>query len=252
MAGLSPVGVIGEIVDEKGALMRSPELREFADLNGLTMISIEDLILYRRRHERQVFRQAETILPTEHGVFQAYGYRDEINGTEHMAVVYGDPGSENVLVRMHSECLTGDAFGSLRCDCGPQLDAALNAIAANGSGALVYLRGHEGRGIGLVAKLQAYSLQDTGRDTVDANTDLGYPADARNYGAAAQMLRDLNINSVRLITNNPDKIAQLEELGIKVSAREVLYIKPTKENLRYLNTKAQRMGHQLHDLDVEE
>lgn len=251
MAGLSPVGVIGEIVDEKGALMRSPQLREFADQNGLSMISIEDLILYRRRHERQVYRKAETILPTEHGVFKAYGYRDEISGTEHMAVVFGEPGSEDVLVRMHSECLTGDAFGSLRCDCGPQLDAALSAIAENGSGALVYLRGHEGRGIGLVAKLQAYALQDTGRDTVDANTDLGYPADARNYGAAAQMLRDLNINSVRLITNNPDKIAQLEELGIKVSAREVLYIKPTKENLRYLNTKAQRMGHQLHDLEAE-
>lgn len=251
LAGLTPAGVIGEIVDDKGGLMRAPQLREFADEHGLTMISIEDLIAYRRLNETQVERKVVTRLPSEHGEFTIYGYQDQIDGVEHVAVAYGEFGSEDVLVRVHSECLTGDIFGSMRCDCGPQLEYALDKIRANGSGVLVYVRGHEGRGIGLIAKLKAYALQDQGRDTVDANTDLGFPPDARHYGSAAQMLRDLGINSVRLMTNNPDKVTQLEKLGIRVSERVQTFIEPTKENLAYLKTKAERMGHELPELGIK-
>ena len=224
LAGLTPAGVLVEVVNDDGTMKRAPELRAFADEHGLAMISIEDLVRYRRRHEVLVDRVAETRLPTRHGDFTAYGYRITVDGSEHIALVHGDVASlaandEPVLVRVHSECLTGDVFGSHRCDCGPQLDEALARIVEEGAGIVVYLRGHEGRGIGLVAKLQAYQLQDGGRDTVDANLDLGLPADARHYGTATQVLRDLGVTNVRLLTNNPDKTTSLEDFGIRVHER---------------------------------
>jgi 3,4-dihydroxy 2-butanone 4-phosphate synthase/GTP cyclohydrolase II len=249
MAGLEPAGVISEIVNDDGTMKRGQDLRDFADEHGLAMIAIEQLIHHRRRHERHVLRVAETRLPTVHGRFTAYGYRITIDGSEHVALVHGDvTGDEPVLTRVHSECLTGDAFGSSRCDCGPQLDEALSRIVQEGRGVVVYLRGHEGRGIGLVAKLQAYQLQDGGRDTVDANLDLGLPADARHYGAATQILRDLGVRSVRLLTNNPDKVSSLTEYGVPVVERVPLTVRPNDHNLGYLLTKRDRMGHQLSGL----
>ncbi|WP_323792687.1 GTP cyclohydrolase II [Nocardioides sp.] len=199
-----------------------------------------------------VERVAETRLPTKHGDFTAYGYRITTDDSEHIALVYGDVSSlgvdDPVLTRVHSECLTGDAFGSSRGDCGPQLDEAMERIAAEGRGVVVYLRGHEGRGIGLVGKLQAYQLQDGGRDTVDANLDLGLPADARHYGTATQVLKDLKVESVRLLTNNPDKVRNLEEYGVPVAERVPLTPQPNDHNLAYLLTKRDRMGHELPDL----
>ncbi|UAL31335.1 bifunctional 3,4-dihydroxy-2-butanone-4-phosphate synthase/GTP cyclohydrolase II [Nocardioides rotundus] len=249
MAGLTPAGVLVEVVNDDGTMKRAPELREFADEHGIAMISIEELVRYRRRHEMHVERVAETTLPTEWGDFAAYGYRITIDDSEHLALVYGDiSGDEPVLTRVHSECLTGDVFGSHRCDCGPQLHEAMERIVAEGRGVVVYLRGHEGRGIGLVAKLQAYALQDGGRDTVDANLDLGLPADARHYGTATQVLRDLGIGSVRLLTNNPDKTAALTEFGVPVAERVALTPRPNAHNMAYLRTKRDRMGHQLQDL----
>ncbi len=249
LAELTPVGVLVEVVNDDGTMKRAPQLREFADEHGLSMISIEDLVRYRRRHERHVERAAQTRLPTRHGDFTAYGYRITIDGSEHVALAYGDiSGPEPVLTRVHSECLTGDVFGSDRCDCGPQLDEALEQIAAEGRGVVVYLRGHEGRGIGLVAKLQAYQLQDGGRDTVDANLDLGLPADARHYGTATQILRDLGVDSVRLLTNNPDKTSALEDFGIEVAERVGLTPRPNDHNIAYLRTKRDRMGHVFTDL----
>jgi 3,4-dihydroxy 2-butanone 4-phosphate synthase / GTP cyclohydrolase II len=254
LAGLAPAGVISEIVNDDGTMKRGQQLRDFADELDLKMISIEDLIHYRRRHENHVERVAETRLPTAHGDFTAYGYRVTIDGSEHIALVYGDADSlrdgRPVLTRVHSECLTGDVFGSRRCDCGPQLDEALERIAADGRGVVVYLRGHEGRGIGLVAKLQAYQLQDGGRDTVDANLDLGLPADARHYGAATQVLRDLGVESVRLLTNNPAKTTSLEEYGITVTERVPLTPHPNDHNIGYLLTKRDRMGHDLPHLET--
>ncbi|KRF14135.1 3,4-dihydroxy-2-butanone 4-phosphate synthase [Nocardioides sp. Soil797] len=250
LAGLTPAGVLVEVVNDDGTMKRAPELREFADEHGLKMISIEDLVRYRRRTEVLVERVAETRLPTKFGDFTAFGYRITIDDSEHIALVHGDiSGDEPVLTRVHSECLTGDVFGSHRCDCGPQLDEALQAVAAEGRGIVVYLRGHEGRGIGLVAKLQAYQLQDGGRDTVDANLDLGLPADARHYGTATQILRDLDVATVRLMTNNPDKVNNLEEFGIAVAERVPLTPHPNDHNLAYLMTKRDRMGHQLPDLE---
>ena len=250
LAGLTPAGVLVEVVNDDGTMKRAPELREFADEHGLAMISIDDLVRYRRRHENLVERVAETRLPTRHGDFTAYGYRITVDGSEHIALVHGDvSGPEPVLTRVHSECLTGDVFGSHRCDCGPQLEEALERIVAEGRGVVVYLRGHEGRGIGLVAKLQAYQLQDGGRDTVDANLDLGLPADARHYGTATQVLRDLGVTSVRLLTNNPDKVDNLEDYGIDVAARVPLTPHPNDHNIAYLLTKRDRMGHDLPDLD---
>ena len=249
MAGLTPAGVLVEVVNDDGTMKRAPQLREFADEHGIAMISIEELVRYRRRHEMHVERVAETTLPTEWGDFTAYGYRITIDDSEHLALVYGDiSGDEPVLTRVHSECLTGDVFGSHRCDCGPQLHEAMERIVAEGRGVVVYLRGHEGRGIGLVAKLQAYALQDGGRDTVDANLDLGLPADARHYGTATQVLRDLGIGSVRLLTNNPDKTAALTEFGVPVAERVALTPRPNAHNMAYLRTKRDRMGHQLQDL----
>jgi len=261
LAGLTPAGVLVEVVNDDGTMKRSPELRAFADEHGLAMISIDDLVRYRHRTEVLVERVAETRLPTRHGDFTAYGYRSTIDGSEHLALVYGDLHStaatggadgEAVLTRVHSECLTGDVFGSQRCDCGPQLDEALAQVVAAGRGVVVYLRGHEGRGIGLVAKLQAYALQDAGRDTVDANLDLGLPADARHYGAATQVLRDLGVTRVRLLTNNPEKSASLEDFGIHVDAQVPLTPSPNKHNLAYLRTKRDRMGHSLPGLPAAE
>ncbi len=252
LAGLTPAGVLVEVVNDDGTMKRAPELRAFADEHGLAMISIEDLVRYRRRHERHVIRVTQTRLPTAHGEFTAYGYRITIDDSEHLALVYGDvSGPEPVLTRVHSECLTGDVLGSHRCDCGPQLNEAMARIVTEGRGVVVYLRGHEGRGIGLVAKLQAYALQDEGRDTVDANLDLGLPADSRHYGTATQVLRDLGVKSVRLLTNNPDKTASLEDFGITVAERVPLAIHPTEDNIDYLRTKRDRMGHLLPDLPAE-
>ena len=249
MAGLTPAGVLVEVVNDDGTMKRGQDLRDFADEHGLRLISIEQMVHHRRRTENYVERVAVTRLPTDYGDFTAFGYRITVDGSEHVALVYGDPASLQdgtpVLTRVHSECLTGDVFGSARCDCGPQLHEAMERIAAEGRGLVIYLRGHEGRGIGLLAKLQAYELQDGGRDTVDANLDLGLPADARHYGAATQILRDLGVASVRLLTNNPDKTTSLESYGIPVAERVALTPRPNDHNLAYLLTKRDRMGHDL-------
>ncbi|MFB7125004.1 MULTISPECIES: bifunctional 3,4-dihydroxy-2-butanone-4-phosphate synthase/GTP cyclohydrolase II [Streptomycetaceae] len=252
LAGLPPAGAIAEVVNDDGTMARLPELVAFAREHGLAIISIEDLIAYRRRTELHVDRAAATGLPTVHGEFTAVGYRGTIDGVEHLALVAGGldaegrlPDGEDVLVRVHSECLTGDVFGSLRCDCGPQLEASLRRVAEAGRGVVLYLRGHEGRGIGLAHKLRAYELQERGRDTVDANLDLGLPADARDYSIAAQMLVDLGVRSLTLLTNNPQKLTALTEHGLKVKGREAVEIAPGEHNLRYLRTKRDRMGHDL-------
>ncbi|MEU3776196.1 bifunctional 3,4-dihydroxy-2-butanone-4-phosphate synthase/GTP cyclohydrolase II [Streptomyces sp. NPDC032472] len=246
LAGLRPVGAIVEIAGEDGVMLRLPELIPFARKHGLTIISIEDLIAYRRSAEPTVRREAEVNLPTSFGEFTAYGYRSTVDGVEHVALVHGEIGDgSDILVRVHSECLTGDIFHSLRCDCGPQLHASMARITAEGRGVVVYLRGHEGRGIGLVSKLRAYELQERGRDTLDANLELGLPADARDYGAGAQILADLGVRSVRLLTNNPDKSAALVRHGIDVGAREPMPVEAGEHNLRYLRTKRDRMGHDL-------
>jgi 3,4-dihydroxy 2-butanone 4-phosphate synthase/GTP cyclohydrolase II len=252
LAGMPPAGGIAEVVNDDGTMARLPELVAFARRHGLAIISIEDLIAYRRRTERSVTRDSVTALPTVHGAFTALGYRSEPDGIEHIALVAGGLGAdgrlidgEDVLVRVHSECLTGDVFGSQRCDCGPQLNAALDRISTEGRGVLIYLRGHEGRGIGLLPKLRAYQLQEAGRDTVDANLDLGLPADARDYAAAARMLEDLGVRSLRLLTNNPEKHTALEGFGLTVSGRESVAVQAGEHNLRYLTTKRDRMGHEL-------
>ena len=254
MAGLTPVGVLVEVVNDDGSMKRGQELRDFADEHGLRMISIEQMVHYRRLTETHVERVAETQLPTRLGDFTAFGYRIEVDSSEHVALVYGDPAAlaegGPVLTRVHSECLTGDVFGSSRCDCGPQLDEAMERIVAEGRGVVIYLRGHEGRGIGLLAKLQAYQLQDGGRDTVDANLDLGLPADARHYGAATQILKDLGVTTVRLLTNNPAKTHGLESYGITVTETVPLTPHPNDHNIAYLRTKRDRMGHDLPDLGV--
>ncbi|MCW2612362.1 MAG: 3,4-dihydroxy 2-butanone 4-phosphate synthase / cyclohydrolase [Actinomycetota bacterium] len=246
MAGLTPAGVICEIVKPDGTMARLPDLTVFAAEHGLTLVTIADLIAYRRRYERQVERVVEARIPTRHGEFTAAGYRSTYDDREHVALVRGDLGDgRDVLVRVHSECLTGDVFGSLRCDCGPQLDSALEAVAAEGRGIVLYVRGHEGRGIGLLHKLQAYELQDAGADTVDANLELGLPADARDYGTGAQILADLGVQSMRLLTNNPAKRAGLEGYGLTVVGRVSLPSHAHPENLTYLRTKRDRMGHEI-------
>ncbi|MFG3656437.1 bifunctional 3,4-dihydroxy-2-butanone-4-phosphate synthase/GTP cyclohydrolase II [Streptomyces sp. NPDC047706] len=251
LAGLRPAGAIVEIAGEDGQMLRLPELVPFARKHGLTIISIEDLIAYRRSSEPTVRREAKTRLPTAHGTFTAYGYRSTVDGVEHVALVQGDLGDgADVLVRVHSECLTGDVFHSLRCDCGPQLETSLERINAEGRGVVVYLRGHEGRGIGLLSKLRAYELQERGRDTLDANLELGLPADARDYAAGAQILADLGVRSVRLMTNNPEKTDALVRHGIEVTEREPMPVQAGEHNLRYLRTKRDRMGHDLPWLDT--
>lgn len=252
LAGLTPVGVLVEIVNDDGTMKRGPQLRAFADEHGLAMISIEDLARFRERTERLVERVAEAGLPTRHGDFHAVGYRDVIDGEEHLALGFGDLGGpEPVLTRVHSECLTGDVFGSARCDCGPQLDLAMAKIAAEGRGLLIYLRGQEGRGIGLAAKITAYALQEAGRDTVDANTEQGLPVDSRRYTAAAQIIGDLGVSSVRLLTNNPDKVDELVRLGVGVSGRVPLLIPAGRHSLAYLTTKRDRMGHLISNLPIQ-
>ena len=256
MAGLTPAGALCEIVSQKseGDMARGEELRVFAEEHELTLVTIADLIAYRRRFEKHVARMAQARIPTAHGEFIAFGYDSLLDGIEHVAMVRGaigtpDDDGEDVLVRVHSECLTGDVMGSLRCDCGPQLDAALAAVAAEGRGVVLYMRGHEGRGIGLLHKLQAYQLQEAGADTVDANLALGLPADARDYGMGAQILVDLGIRSMRLLTNNPDKRAGLEGYGLRITGRVALPVRAVPENLTYLRTKRDRMGHDLPELD---
>jgi 3,4-dihydroxy 2-butanone 4-phosphate synthase/GTP cyclohydrolase II len=249
LAGLRPVGVICEIVNDDGSMKRLAELTEFAAEHDLRLITIADLIRYRRRFEPQVRRAVEARIPTRHGEFTAFGYESLVDGREHVALVAGDVSDgADVLVRVHSECLTGDVFGSLRCDCGPQLDAALAAVAAEGRGVVLYLRGHEGRGIGLLHKLQAYQLQDRGADTVEANLNLGLPADARDYGIGAQILADLGVRTMRLLTNNPAKRAGLAGYGLRIMGRVPLPVQANPENLRYLRTKRDRMGHHLPEL----
>ncbi len=251
LAGLPPAGALCEVVSDDGSMARLPELRVFARQHRLALISIADLIAYRRRSEVQIRRVAQARLPLPQGEFQAVGYVSTVTGRELIALVYGEIGDGNdVLVRVHSECLTGDVLGSLRCDCGPQLHAALDAVAAEGRGVVLYIRGHEGRGIGLLEKLRAYELQDAGADTVDANTLLGLPNDAREYGTGAQVLADLGIRSMRLLTNNPAKRAGLEGYGLTISGRVALPVSVNPENLRYLTTKRDRMGHEFEGLDV--
>ena len=247
MAGLEPAGVLCEVVTDDGlGMARLPDLEAFATRHGLLLVTIADLIRYRRQTERLVRRTAEARLPTEYGEFRCIAYQSVIDHETHLAFVMGEPaGEEHVLVRVHSECLTGDVFGSRRCDCGAQLHAALRLIAEAGLGAVIYLRGHEGRGIGITHKLQAYELQDGGLDTVDANVELGLPVDSREYGIGAQMLVDLGITTMRLLTNNPAKRGGLEGFGLQIVERVPIHTAPNEENIRYLRTKRDRLGHLL-------
>jgi 3,4-dihydroxy 2-butanone 4-phosphate synthase / GTP cyclohydrolase II len=248
-AGLSPAGVLCEVVSEdKSTMARLPELEKFAERHGLPLISIADLIRWRRRTEKLIRQVSEARVPMAGGDWRAIVYESVLDGEHHLALVKGEVGQE-MLVRVHSECLTGDVFGSLRCDCGPQLHAALDLIDEEGRGVVIYLRGHEGRGIGLAGKIQAYKLQEQGHDTVDANLALGHPADSREYGIGAQMLVDLGVTTMRLMTNNPTKRGGLEGFGLDVVERVPLQLAPNPENLAYLRTKRERMGHLLEGLD---
>jgi 3,4-dihydroxy 2-butanone 4-phosphate synthase / GTP cyclohydrolase II len=245
LAGLTPAGVLCEVVNDDGTMARMPQLEAFAEEHGLTIISIADLISYRRHRERLVHRVTEARIPTAFGEFNAVGY-ESFDGRTHVALVKGAPaGKENVLVRVHSECFTGDVLHSTRCDCGTQLDDAMRRIAEEGEGVIVYIRGHEGRGIGLRHKLEAYALQDSGLDTVEANIELGFAPDSRDYGVGAQILAELGVSTMRLLTNNPTKRAGLEGYGLQIVDRVPLESRPTNENLRYLETKRDKMGHLL-------
>ena len=245
LAGLYPAGVICEIMAEDGTMARFPELEVMAQQHGLKMVTIADLIAYRRRHERLVERMAQANLPTRYGEFIAIAYKSTIDPDEHVALVKGDiSGQEPVLVRVHSECLTGDIFGSMRCDCGGQITMAMQAIANEGRGGFLYMR-QEGRGIGLHNKIAAYALQDQGMDTVEANESLGFPADLRDYGIGAQILVDLGLRDIRLLTNNPRKVVGLEGYGLRVVETLPLIVTPNPVNIHYLETKQQKMGHLL-------
>jgi 3,4-dihydroxy 2-butanone 4-phosphate synthase/GTP cyclohydrolase II len=246
LAGLYPAGVLCELVNDDGTMARLPDLSRFCDEHRIPLTSIADLIAHRRRREKLVRRGAEAVIPTEFGPFRAVGFESLVDGIHHVALVRGEvSGAADVLVRVHSECLTGDVFGSRRCDCGFQLRDALRKVAEEGRGVVLYLRGHEGRGIGLLHKLAAYALQESGRDTVEANVDLGLPVDSRDYGIGAQVLADLGITSMRLLTNNPEKRAGLEGYGLSITERVPLQTRPTAENRHYLETKAAKMGHLL-------
>jgi 3,4-dihydroxy 2-butanone 4-phosphate synthase/GTP cyclohydrolase II len=246
LAGLYPAGALCELVNDDGTMARLPQLERFAEEHGILLVCIADLIAYRRRRERHIRRVAEATIPTEWGSFRAVGYESLLDETSHVALVRGDVvGKSSVLVRVHSECLTGDVFGSRRCDCGFQLRDAMRRVAEADEGVVLYMRGHEGRGIGLLHKLAAYALQENGRDTVEANLDLGLPVDSRDYGIGAQILADLGLTSMRLLTNNPAKRAGLEGYGLSIVERVPLQTTPTEENRRYLATKAARMGHLL-------
>jgi 3,4-dihydroxy 2-butanone 4-phosphate synthase/GTP cyclohydrolase II len=249
LAGLNPAGVLAEVVNDDGTMARLPQLEVFAKEHDLKLISIEQLAEYRKRTERVVERVTETRIPNRHGIWRAVGYASSVDGGEHIAMVLGDLGDgKDVLVRAHSECLTGDVLGSERCDCGTQLESAMAAISAEGRGVVLYLRGHEGRGIGLLAKLRAYQMQDNGSDTVDANLELGLPVDAREYVNAAQMLVDLGVRSIRVLTNNPAKMTGLDGFGVEVLDRVPLPVIVTEHNRRYLAAKRDRLGHQIGDL----
>ena len=250
-AGLSPAGVLCEIVTEdKSEMARLPDLERFVKKHDLPLISIADLIRYRRMNEKLVRLVSEARIPAKGREFRALVYESVLDNEQHLALVMGDvAGTEDVLVRVHSECLTGDVFGSLRCDCGPQLHAALSLIEEEGRGVLIYLRGHEGRGIGLGHKIRAYQLQEEGHDTVDANLQQGLPIDSREYGIGAQMLVDLGVTTMRLMTNNPVKYGGLEGFGLDITERVSLQASPNPENIAYLRTKRERMGHLLHGLD---
>lgn len=246
MAGSDPAGVICEIMNDDGTMARVPELREIADRHELKMVTIKDLIKYRNRKDKLVSREIEIKLPTDYGEFRAIGYSNVVDGKEHVAIVKGDIGaSKPTLVRVHSECLTGDVFGSRRCDCGPQLHAALAQIEANGSGVVLYMR-QEGRGIGLLNKMKAYKLQEEGLDTVEANEKLGFGPDLRDYGIGAQILRDLGIRKMKLLTNNPRKITGLNGYDLEIVERVPIQLPHSRDNENYLKTKKDKLGHMLH------
>ncbi|MDP1809477.1 MAG: bifunctional 3,4-dihydroxy-2-butanone-4-phosphate synthase/GTP cyclohydrolase II [Actinomycetota bacterium] len=249
LAGFLPAGVICEIMNEDGTMARVPQLEETAKRFDLKLITVADLISYRRQNEKLVKKVGEARLPTKFGLFKAIGYENILDGRQHVALIKGEiAGAQNVLVRVHSECLTGDVFHSLRCDCGAQLEKALQIIEAEGRGVLLYIIGHEGRGIGLLNKLKAYELQEDGMDTVQANTKLGFPADLREYGIGAQILVDLGVTSMRLMTNNPFKIVGVKGYGLEMVERVPIEIEPTPDNLKYLTTKKNKLSHLISNL----
>jgi 3,4-dihydroxy 2-butanone 4-phosphate synthase / GTP cyclohydrolase II len=250
LAGLNPSGVVCEIMNDDGTMARVPDLVAYCERHGLRMVTVADLVEYRRRHEKLVERGAAVRLPTDFGDFDAIAFREKLTGKVHVALVKGDPASsEDVLVRVHSECLTGDVFHSLRCDCGEQLEAALELIAAEPNGVLLYMA-QEGRGIGLLNKLRAYELQEQGRDTVEANIELGFPADARDYGIGNQILADLGLTTIRILTNNPKKLTGIDGFGLTVVEQVPIEVRPNDENRRYLTAKRDKLGHRLHHQDL--
>jgi 3,4-dihydroxy 2-butanone 4-phosphate synthase/GTP cyclohydrolase II len=251
LAGLNPSGVVCEIMNDDGTMARIPDLVPYCERHGLKLITVADLVEYRRRHEQLVERGASVRLPTEYGDFQAVAFKEKLTGKTHIALVKGDvEGAENVLVRVHSECLTGDVFHSLRCDCGEQLEQALQMIESEGSGVLLYMA-QEGRGIGLLNKLRAYELQERGLDTVEANLELGFPADARDWGIGNQILADLGLTTIRILTNNPKKLTGLDGFGLTVVEQVPIEVPPNAENARYLAAKRDKLGHRLHHQNLK-
>jgi 3,4-dihydroxy 2-butanone 4-phosphate synthase/GTP cyclohydrolase II len=251
LAGLTPAGVVCEIMNDDGTMARVPDLIPYCERHGLKMVTVADLVEYRRRHELLVERGASVRLPTEYGEFTAVAFRERLTGKTHVALVKGDvTRRENVLVRVHSECLTGDVFHSLRCDCGEQLEQALSQIEEEGSGVLLYMA-QEGRGIGLLNKLRAYELQEQGLDTVEANLELGFPADARDYGIGNQILAELGLTTIRILTNNPKKLTGIDGFGLTVVEQVPIEVAPHTENRRYLATKRAKLGHRLHHQDLK-